>query len=475
MARVIVCVAVLAFSAWWLAFAGCTRFDRSNGTSTHEDGPIVEPLQGFILVTVDTLRADHLPSYGYPRAITPFLSRLAEEGVLFERAISSCSHTSPSHASLFTGLHPPQHRLLENGQRLNDRFSTVAEQLAHLGYRTAAVTTAKFLKGVSRGFEDFITPQAAFGNASWIVDEGLDWLDELESGTPFFLWLHFFDVHEWDDASRLDVAAARELEVLAGPHGRELVDYLVREQGDPLQYLRSERELLDMVNAYDGQILAVDRELGRFERRLAESAFGSKTAWIVTSDHGEGLGNHGHKGHGKNIYDEQLRVPLVFHAPDARWQPGRVGALVQLIDLAPTLLDLVGIPYEVEGYELLARSLTPLLSGDAKAWRDRFAFAMRRPADDFRLGRGWAPGDVFSLQEGPMKVIVHTEGTVELYDLSEDPYEQDDLAGDRTGVRRLSQERATYVFSRLHSHSETLEDRGIDPEHVEELRALGYL
>lgn len=448
---------------------GAAESPETAGVETASTTP-----RNLLLITIDTLRADHLPTYGYPREITPFLSGLAERSVVFEDARSPCSHTAPTHASMFTGFHPLQHRLLENGQPLHESFPTVADVLARGGYRTAAVTTARFLQGVGRGFQDFIKPAQGFGDAAWIVDRGIEWLEGLPPEEPYFLWLHFFDVHEWDDQDRLDGAAIGALPGIAGLHGSNLLQYLTQEQGDPLRHVESSQDLLDMVDAYDAQILAVDRELARLYRFLQAEGSVAPAVWTVTSDHGEGLGNHGHRGHGKYIYNEQLHIPLLFHDPDGGWTPNRIADLVEIVHLGPTLLELGGTSFADRREDRLGRSLIPLLAGTG-AWEERFAFAVRRPADEFRLGRGWSPGDVFTLQEKNFKIIVDTAGSTELYDLESDPYEQNPLNESRPRIAARLEGRAGRVFAALQPQDPELEDPKIDAAHIEELKALGYL
>ena len=425
-------------------------------------------------MTIDTLRADHLASYGYSRQTAPFLSGLAEDGVVFENATSSCSHTAPSHASILTGLQPLQHRLLENGQRLDPALFTVAEMFDAQGYATEGVTTAGFLSGLDQGFEHFIAGRG-YHAAPWIVDRGIEWLSGLAPDRPAFLWLHFFDVHEWHVPERLDPSARRALDAVGGPRGEALTEWVEREQGGPGAFLDSPAELRQILDAYDGQILAVDRELSRFARGLDRVGRGDDALWVVTADHGEGLGNHGLRGHGRHIYQEQLHVPLILHEAHHRWRPRRIGALVQLVDLAPTLAGVLGTTMGSRTSKVAGRSLRPLLEGRARAWQNRPAFSIRRPLDEVRRRRGWLPGEVFSLRGPRYKVIVRTAGSSELYDLRADPYELNDLAaaeGDR--LERLQRLAAT-TFALLKQDGETVHGAAIAPEHIEELKALGYL
>lgn len=396
-----------------------------------------------------------------PREVAPFLTELATAGITFRQATSSCSHTAPSHASIFTGLHPPQHRLLENGQPLDPALTTLPAIAGALGYETAAVSPAGFLSTLGERFET-ATVASSYRPAEWVVDQGLR-------------WLHFFDVHEWHVPERLDVRAREDLPALDGLHGTPLARWLGEHRGDALEQLGGEEALLEIVDAYDGQILAVDRELRRLESGLRRLGLDERTLWVVTSDHREGLGNHGYRGHGKHLYNEQLRVPLIVHATNERWSPRAVEPVVQLVDVTPTVVQLLGGSMAGANPAPAGRSLLQLIEGDGHSWQAQWAFSIRRPVDDLRRKRGWRPGEVFALQGPHSKVIVRSEGPDELYDLRSDPYEEVNLADRRPEERdRLARLAARALYQYTADGAE-ISGGEIDPRHVEELRALGYL
>jgi arylsulfatase A-like enzyme len=447
-----------------------------SGCAAPEEEP---PPQRIFLVTLDTLRADHLSCYGYPRPTSPFLDRLAEEGVLFTRAIASASTTVSSHASLFTSLQPPQHRLTRNGMVMHRSLYTLAAMFRDLGYTTAGFSTVGFMKGLGPGFDTLDTEGEYHPNPR-VVDRALAWLAERGPEEPFFLWLHLYDVHEWLRPRNVDPEARRRASELE-PRGRELARHVVESHG--LQLGRfAEEQLLDAIDRYDGQILSVDAGVERLYAAAADRGFDRRALWIVTSDHGEGLGSHGYRGHGAKIYNEQLHVPLIFHTPGSRAGGRRVDRLVRLVDLLPTLAELAG------GEELLDRqvfpvvghSLAPLLDSAGGRFPDdrypvRFAYSQRRRPDQRRLDFGWEPGDLWSVQTEEHKYVYHSEGEDELYDLRRDPLELEN----RIAADHETRERLRGLAERLHR---TLAEQGrhlkagkIDPTHLEELRALGYL
>jgi len=432
------------------------------------------PPRRVFLVTLDTLRADHLSCYGYPRRTSPFLDRLAEEGVPFTRAIASASTTVSSHASLFTSLQPPQHRLTRNGMMMHRSLYTLASAFRDLGYATGGFSTVGFMKGLAPGFDTFATEGEYHPNPR-VVDRALAWLAERGPEEPFFLWLHLYDVHEWLRPKNVDPEARRRASELE-PGGRELALQVVESHGLQLGSF-AEEQLIDAIDRYDGQILSVDAGVERLYRAAAERGFDRRALWVVTSDHGEGLGSHGYRGHGAKIYNEQLHVPLIFHTPGDATGGRRVDRLVRLVDVLPTLVELAG------GEELLDRqlfpvvghSLVPLLEGSGGRFPVRFAYSQRRRPDQRRLELGWEPGDLWSVQTEDHKYVFHSEGKDELYDLRNDPLELDN----RIAVDHHARERLRGLAERLHrslaEQGRHLKAGKIDPAHREELRALGYL
>jgi arylsulfatase A-like enzyme len=435
--------------------------------------PAAEPPRAIVLVTIDTLRADHLGAYGYKRPTSPFLDRLAGEGVLFENAFASSSMTAACHASLFTGLHPPQH-----GVRLNDegfspqshrRFRTLAETLAGVGYATGAFSGVGFLNSIAQGFD---TVEAGSGDylryrqADAVVDRALAWLGKRKRDDRFFLWIHLFDVHPPrrlppHDSGRLLFESAAAAEQFA----RDAVE---RRGVTPGAY-RSPAALALSYAQYDTEIAFVDQELGRLFDRMEAMHLDERALWIVTADHGEGLGNHDWLDHVRFLYNEAVRVPLIVYA-DERWEGRRVRDLVRHVDVMPTLLAILGLPFEQPGFTSVGRSLLPLLDGVKVA--PAMSFSVRRPWGSDH--RDWERGEVFALQDLDWKYIAHTDGKDEFFDLRSDPLELRNLVEAPSPVRDRLSEMTREVFAALRREGQVA-TKHTEPAVTDELKALGYI
>jgi len=427
-----------------------------------------------VLVTIDTLRADHLGMYGYPRNVSPFLDELASRSARFDNAYASSSHTMPSHASLFTSLFPAQHGTTKNGEALHDRVLTMAEVFRDQGYATAAFSTVNFLSPLGRGFDVF-EPKRSFHPASELVDEAISWLEGLPPERPFFLWLHLFDVHQWYKEELLDPHQAELAQASSSLAPQELIAYWREHQGVDLQSWDGEEDQLLHMNRYDGQILFVDAQLRRLYELASARHLLDHGLWIVTADHGEGLGSHNFRGHGARIYDEQIRIPLLLHFPDGRYAGTVVRPLVRHVDVLPTLAELLGVGLDRQVFPVAGRSLLPLLEGREPQSDSRFAYAQRRDPDERRLDLGWEEGDVVSLQNLRFKYILHSQGNDEFFDLDNDPLELRNLSG--SGAAEEQRLRATLqkMLTAMREQGDSLGDNEIQPEFVDELRALGYL
>ncbi|HED65275.1 MAG TPA: hypothetical protein ENJ09_06950 [Planctomycetes bacterium] len=450
--------------------------------------PPVFPYERVIFVTIDTLRADHLASYGYPRPTSPFLDQLAEDSLVFTRCMSASSHTAPSHASMFTGLVPGMHGLLTNGERLGEKIPTLAGALRAAGFETAAFTSVSFLEGVATGFGKVRAQTSA---ARTISSAALTWVKTKRQGDRFLVWMHFYDPHRWkkpekapppylgamserDDDAAFYSKIAR-LHGLPDPPPGEPFPELAWSSGDrggERIHPRSRAEVLGFIDSYDAEIAYADAEIRRFAEGLEALDLPGSTLWIVTADHGEGLGSHGYAGHGWQIYNEQLHVPLLFHATDGSIPPGRVDGLVSTVDILPTFVDLLGGRLRGDLYRFGGISLASLLGSEAAREDesfpppDRQVFSQRRP-----MRKSGADG-VFALQTPDAKYILRMSGDDEFYRLSTDPREAvnavADGAGEAAALHAAIEEwlRAFGALGRTAA--------GGDETWLEELRKLGY-
>ncbi len=437
----------------------------------------LEPPRGVVFVTLDTTRADHLGCYGYPRPTSAFVDRLAREGVLFERAYAPASHTAPSHASMFTSLYPAQHGVMANGQAFpaatpdgkGQGYTTLAEMFASAGFRTAAFTGVKFLSGLTRGFAHVdLGGGRGYRQADATVQAALEWAKQLGPAERFFVWIHLFDAHGPSRAPAGNLEALR----FASPAAAEaFAGEAWSKWAVPRAYFKSAAELADRYRKYDAEIHFADQQLARLFEARQRTAHNRNTLWVVTADHGEGLGNHSEWGHGRLLYGEQLQVPMVF------WGNGlpagvREASLVRLVDLMPTLAALIGKDAAQPGFTSQGRSLLPLLTRGGGLAPTR-AFAQRRPPGKAR--RLWERGDVFAAFDLDWKYIAHSHGEDEFYDLRKDPLELANLVKSPSPVKDRLASAARETWASLRREGSKLADRPVDPTTEEELRALGYL
>jgi arylsulfatase A-like enzyme len=348
------------------------------------------PPRNVLLVSVDTLRRDHLELFGYSRTTAPHVAALAAGGVTFDDAITPLPKTGPSLATLMTGLHPETHRVeLNLANRLDEKFPTLAEVLRARGFRTGAVVSNTVLLreqpkplGLDRGFETYddlldvpegrrrreILERRATAN----TDAALAWLRAHgEPGAPpFFLWVHYIDPHglydppePWRSAFRS--ASRREIpifELSDAPCCRiEFINWM--NLLDDLPQNDPHHDLNLHVDRYDGEIAYADSEIGRLLAALDAAGRAADTLVVFVSDHGESFGEHGvYFEHGFDVFDENVRIPLVMRAPTALPRGRRVAGEVEIGDVFPTVLDLLGVP----GPRVEGRSLAAVARGDER-------------------------------------------------------------------------------------------------------------
>jgi arylsulfatase A-like enzyme/Flp pilus assembly protein TadD len=392
-----------------------------------------------VVVTLDTVRADHLGCYGSGTGTTPALDRLSAAGVLFEDASCAVPLTLPSHATLFTGRYPTATGVRNNGTFvLPDSETTLAERLAAAGYATGAVIAAFPLQsryGLAQGFRiyDEELPRraadagAAFSihfnerNAQAVTDRAIEVWKRLGSG-PRFLWVHYFDAHAPYEAP----------EPWGSAHA---------------------------ASPYDGEIAFVDDQAGRLLTRIGQDAPGAIV--VVAGDHGEGLGEHGEKTHGVFLYQSTLHVPLIIVAP-GRWPAGgRVAVPVSLADVVPTILALSGVE-RASGLDGV--DLAPAVAGRALPRREVYAESYL-PKLQFRFSA------LTMLRDGPLKYI--DAPTAELYDLARDPGERENVAARDARATALASRLATLAAA-ADPEASARSTSALDADADARLRSLGY-
>ncbi len=314
--------------------------------------PAAPKKPNVLLLCIDALRADRLGSYGGTGAASPYLDRLAAGGVVFDNAYSVASWTKPSVPSLLTGLYPSHHGVFDSSRHgvdvLDDGVVTLAQRLAAADYRTGAFVENSHLdrrySHLDRGFETYVENA---GDAPYITHHFFSWLERRQAaGRPFFAYLHFLDVHwpytprrEWLERELKPAERATVIEWNVTGKRWWLLRNAVR---DGLLDLQAEDvELLERL--YDAEIRDTDAEIGRMLELLAAREILDDTIVIVTADHGEGFLDHGRLDHGYGLYEELLRIPLIVWMPGRRDRGARIDVPVQIVDVAPTILEAVGL------------------------------------------------------------------------------------------------------------------------------------
>lgn len=475
-----------------LGFWGSPAVRRRVRTSSGE-----RPPQGVILVVADTLRRDHLSSYGYERDTSPVLARLAAEGALFEDALAQATWTKVSMPSILTSLYPSSHGVRDFPDRLPAAAETLAEAYREAGYATLALASIPFVGRVTNLHQGFETVHESGSlprkleskTARELVDRLLPWLDA-HRDMPFFVLLHVSDPHDpfepyapydalwsdpaFDDEFARQHAAAREriTDPLLRRFGMPTREELLTAGVDPGPYVAHE------VGWYDGSIRAMDAELGRLVDHLESLGLDERVLLAFTSDHGEEFLEHGRHFHGQSVYAELAEVPLILHGPGVTTGTV-VEETVQTLDLMPTLLELSGLrtPERAQG-----RSLVPLLSSAGGRGRVPPAIVERLATSHAGAPPPLEAAATAVIADG-WKLIHHTTPPpgvpeIQLFDRARDPGDLHDVA-DRhpQTVERLLELLASWrksaEASRLPRGEQDTE--GLSQQELERLRSLGYI
>lgn len=434
----------------WMALglvAGCARRESGSGDNV-------------VLVMVDTLRADHLGCYGYPRATSPNLDGLAGRGILFENFYSVAPWTNPAIATLFTGRYPravfpPLPHRQAIGIPLPSRLTTLAERLTGAGYRTMALVDHP---GINRqlqfdqGFEHWRSLYLEGGFDTWAVTDSAFVLEQFRSSLDglgddsFFLYLHLVYPHR-------PYAAPAPYDTMFGPS--------TRGTGRPLRR--------EMINAYDGEVRYTDELIGQLAAALGERDLDRTTWLLVTSDHGEGFWEHNQAEHGNSFFNELIRVPMILVPPRGGKATGlRVVTPASLVDLHPTVLGLTGVE---PSPDLVGRNLRSSWEDPARPEEARWLFLSSQHSKDVEAA---------AVVHGNLKYIDRLpwrRARPALFDLSADPAEARNLVEVSPRARELRRRLRAHLEEADLQRSGLLgeDEVELDEEVLERLRALGYL
>jgi len=328
----------------------------------------------IVLISIDSLRADHLGCYGYSKTTSPNIDTLANEGIVFTNAISTTTWTLPSHISMLTSLYPEVHQVIHDGKKLSDTAVVCSEIMKEAGYLTAGFVSGPYLSsefGYNQGFDlyDDYTINYSSNEESHkgitstkIHQQVTKWLEK-NYRNPFFLFIHYWDVH-------YDYAPPPPFDTMFDPNYKGTItgkDFARNERINPEM---PKRDLEHIISVYDGEIAFTDSYIGKLMQYLKHLGIYENTMVILTSDHGDEFFEHGSKGHRRNLFDETLKVPLIIKFPSAnsisdlfRHLRKRINQQVSIVDIVPTFLDYLGI---TPGITLDGQSLLPLMASDIK-------------------------------------------------------------------------------------------------------------
>lgn len=451
------------------------------------------PGPSVILIVIDTLRQDHMSLYGYDRRTSPNIDRWAQDALVFDVAVSASSWTLPSHASMFTGLFPKSHGAHgyrgttreDSARPLDEQFTTVAELAAENGIATAAIVgnhsyldtnwqlnqgfqtywvgKPRFpyrfpvIEGLARRIQPFQFREFCwfYYRDRYITDNVIRWLDATK-GRPFFLFVNYMDVH----GPRLRAPTAEIPDSGFRFDDRKDLDSVL--QGNPIGP-GAQRALID---GYDREIMHLDQDLERLFEYLDTSGLSLTTSVILTSDHGEYLGEHNLVFHSMHLHQEVIRVPFLIKGPGI--DPGRSRKPVRSVDVFSTVLELLGIQYvgETHSHSALGNTSGPLIA----EWYAAEFPGFLKPGYADRFNR-----DLRAMQLDRYKIFLDEHAKKELYDIEHDPHEKHDIASQLDGT-------ADSLAARLEDHIANFVDApavqarpSLTPNDLERLRALGYI
>jgi arylsulfatase A-like enzyme len=445
---------------------------KNNCVSVWENPTIIEkradnPCPNIILISIDTLRADHLGCYGYKRDTTPNIDAFSTSAILFKNAISQAPYTVSSHMSMLTSLYPSFHKVnMIELSRLNPNKDTLAEVLYNNGYRTWAITGGGQVSsgyGFYDGFESFIEYTAPHRDVERKVKETIHFLKK-EKDNPFFVFFHTYKPHApYKPIPPYDTMFDE------GYRG-QITGSLADIEGVNNGKIQADQADLDHIESlYDGEIREMDDQLCALFDYLKQEGLLEKTLIVITSDHGEEFNEHGSVGvHSHTLYDELLRVPLIVRLPEAQLEQAIIEEQVQSIDIFPTILQIAGISYTNGGSQ--GTSLVPLIRGEKRNRGSNIAFSERTPADGLFLRSLRGSSQKYIFEENKKKGSERHS----FFDLEKDPGEQVNIEIPHKKLRGLFTQ-IQFLIDEGKKVDQIVKKTKVDPETLETLKALGYI
>jgi len=473
----------------------------------HTSSPSVPRTPGskpsILLIVLDTARADRFSCYGYERDTTPFLKLLSEDATLYPETISPAAWTMPSHASIFTGLYPSAHGSTLKNIYLDDQFITLPEFLGSKGYVTVGISNNPIVNrenGLAQGFEYFIEMwkdevlnPTLFHRLDWLLkrflgqnDGGalrtnqwaMEWLNHVHRrDQPFFLFVNLMECHLWNNAPK----SYHEM-FLREEYSPTVKDIYQRNLCSLLTgYLSlTFEEWIDFGDIYDGDLYYLDRRIEELFQFLEEDSFLDEMIVVITSDHGEHLGEHGMIGHITSLYEPLVRVPLIVKVPEGLPKLPEVRGIVQTIDIYPTLIELLGFEDAIpdgnfQGFSLVGAERSPheYAITEIESPESLISNFLR----EYPEGKEILKYDraLKSLRTDSLKYIWSSTGRHEFYNLFDDPEELINLIAEKsTEADELEKRLKGWLISFEHAG---VSERGreLDAELRQELKDLGYI
>ncbi len=443
----------------------------------------IPEIKHVYLITIDTLRADHLSCYGYPVKTTPFIDFLAKNGVLFKNAFSQSATTCPSHASIMTGLYPSEHRVLANGYILEDSYTTLAEILKKAGFKTFAFTSTDrhFLAShIDQGFKFYDEPPDTvktygykYRPARLTINKAIMYLNNsIRPEDRLFVWIHLFDPHlPYHPPQKYIEYVKRQL------NKASLKDFVKRANVNLEIFQNSFDNFYEHILSYDSEIRYVDEELKRFFKIMKKRGFFKDSLIIITADHGEGLGQHNWLQHAKQIYQEEIHVPLIFYFSDIRMKRKVFSEYVENFDIFSSVLDFLNINIDKKLKKAISSvSLKNLVLFNKKINKPVFVerqFYKKReenkqaPLWKIEYERGIR---VALIKEG-FKYIYASDYPDEFYNLKRDSFELNNILFQR---KEYSLRFKKLIMRKL-SKFKNKRIKKVDKDVFRKLRSLGYV
>ena len=436
-----------------------------------------------ILISVDTLRADHLGCYGYVRETSPNIDSLANDSVLFSNVYASSPWTLPSHVSMLTSLHGVHHQVYHDDERMDPAILTLADLLRQNHFFCTAFTGGGFVSsvyGFSKGFDMYQEGSGGVHRqdaAEYSCELVAEWLDTHSKDKNFFLFVHTYQPHDpyacpepYRDIFLSEDAKWRHINLMGHLGGRSNLF-------KPLP----EGERQNIEDLYDGEVRYTDEALiGPLIQKLKQLNLYDRTLIIFTSDHGEEFYDHKSWGHGHQLYDESLKVPLLVKFPGSRFQGTKISNIVSLVDVMPTILEELRI--DISELSLDGKSLFPAIEGkdteDRSFWADigenvlnshvPQKISTNSGTEKFILNKKYTEEDLSYFEHPPPET-----GSVELYELKSDPREELNIADNRAALVNRLIRTIEVLYSQARKRRSLRPE--IDEDLKEQLRALGYI